>query len=605
VPLPTGIFSDLDRHFARFIERLAGGDNPELALAAATVSRKRSEGHICLDLPAVAGKKLPDAADDAAQPITCPELDTWKKKLWASPVVGAPGEFKPLILDEAGRLYLHRYWEFETALAAEVKRRVSEAASAPAAKLLNECIDRLFTPVARGEADWQRAAALTAVLKQFCVISGGPGTGKTWTLVRILALLLELAQGKPLRIAVAAPTGKAAARIQDEIRAAKEQLPCPDTIKAQLPEQATTIHRLLGATPDSALFRHNANNPLPTDVVAVDEASMVDLALMAKLFAAIPASAKVILLGDKDQLASVEAGAVLGDICAGLEGRAATSATKPIPIGAPCGGLETVRPTLSDCIVQLRKNYRFAEDSAIQRLANAINDGDVPHAIEILNESGAPESGLAWRKLPEPRSMKSMLREKLLAGFAPYFAANDPLASLDAQGRFRVLCALRAGPYGVARLNELAEEIFEDAGLIRRTGPWYSRRPIMVTRNDYALRLFNGDTGAVTPDDEGGACACFLGAEGELRKVLPARLPEHETAYGMTVHKSQGSEFERVLIILPDCDVPILTRELLYTAITRARAGVEIWATEAVLATAIARRMTRNSGLRDALWTTS
>lgn len=314
-------FSDLDRHFASFMERLAGGGQPELALAAALVSQKRSEGHICLDLAAVAGKTSPDAAAAAVQSITCPELASWTEKLRASPVVGAPGEFKPLILDSAGRLYLHRYWEYETALASEVKRRASEAASITDEKLLDERVDRLFAPVARDESDWQRAAALTAVRKQLCVISGGPGTGKTRTLARILALLLELAQDKPLRIAVTAPTGKAAVRIQDEIRAAKEQLPCAEKTKAQLPEQAATIHRLLGATPDSAFFRHNANNPLPVDVIAVDEASMVDLALMAKLFAAIPASAKVILLGDKDQLASVEAGAVLGDICAGAIGR--------------------------------------------------------------------------------------------------------------------------------------------------------------------------------------------------------------------------------------------------------------------------------------------
>lgn len=200
--------------------------------------------------------------------------------------------------------------------------------------------------------------------------------------------------------------------------------------------------------------------------------------------------------------------------------------------------------------------------------------------------------------------MKFVLKEKLLAGFAPYFAANDPAAALEALGRFRVLCALREGPYGVRRLNELAEEIFEEAGLIRRTGPWYLRRPVIVRRNDYTLRLFNGDTGAILPDAEGGAPrAFFLGTEDELRIVLPARLPEHETAFAMTVHKSQGSEFERVLVILPDRDVPLVTRELLYTAITRARVGVEIWADEAVLSAAIARRVSRNSGLRDALWT--
>jgi len=603
-PLPAGIFSELDRHFARFIERLAGGDNPELALAAALVSRKRSEGHICLDLAAVAGKPFPDTADDAAHSVVCPELGLWKETLRASSVVGTPGEFKPLILDTAGRLYLHRYWEYETALAAEIKRRAGQAASVTDEELLKECVGRLFPDAATGEPDdWQKVAALTAARRQFCVISGGPGTGKTWTLARILVLLLELAQGKPMRMAVAAPTGKAAARIQDEIRVTREQLPCADAIKTQLPEQATTIHRLLGATADSAFFRHNAQNPLPADVVVVDEASMVDLALMAKLFAAIPASAKVILLGDKDQLASVEAGAVLGDICAGWVGRAVPSAPRPISVSGPGGGLGTSRPALADCIIQLRKNYRFAEGSAISRLSNAINEGDAGRALEILSESRAQDSGVAWVKLPGPGGLKAALKEKLHAGFRPYFEATDPLAALEELSRFRILCALRAGPYGIVRLNELAEEIFEEAGLIRHTRPWYLRRPVMVTRNDYNLRLFNGDTGAILPNAEGNAPrACFLGAEGELRQVLAARLPEHETAYAMTVHKSQGSEFERVLIVLPDRDVPMLTRELLYTAITRARTGVEIWADEAVLSAAIARRVIRSSGLRDALW---
>ena len=624
-------FSDLDRYFARFLERLAGGNNLELALAAALVSRNRSEGHICLDLAVVAGKPFQERADNAAQAVVCPDLVSWTQKLRASLVVGAPGEFRPLILDEAGRLYLHRYWEYERALAAEIKRRAGEFPLAIDEKVLNECVDRLFPDGAvlgvhasacsefdtlkgghrthfqssgKGEeVDWQKVAALTAARRQFCVISGGPGTGKTRTLVRILVLLLELARGKPLRMAVAAPTGKAAARIQDEIRAAKEQLPCANAIKAQLPEQATTIHRLLGATPDSAFFRHNAKNPLPVDVVIVDEASMVDLALMAKLFAAIPASAKVILLGDKDQLASVEAGAVLGDICAGgfSEGGVPRRlARQGLAELAPPADV-TARPALTDCIVQLRKSYRFGEDSAIHRLSSAINDGGAPRAVEILNESRAPESGVAWVKLPEPARLKSALKEKLLAGFQAYFKATDARAALQELSRFRILCALRAGPYGVVRVNELAEEIFEEAGLIRQTGSWYLRRPVMVTRNDYTLRLFNGDTGAILPDAGGGVPrAFFLGTEGELRAVLPARLPEHETAYAMTVHKSQGSEFERVLIVLPDRDVPILTRELLYTGITRARAGVEIWAGEDVLAAAIGRRVSRSSGLCDA-----
>jgi exodeoxyribonuclease V alpha subunit len=611
-------FSELDRQFAQFIERLAGGNRPELALAAALVSFYRGQGHICLDLASVAGKPWPERAEDRSQTFVCPRLDSWRTALRAAPVVGAPGEFTPLILDAHGRLYLHRYWEYETALANEIKRRAAAGLVAQKrmsalrssanlevratkagrpATALNEWLDRLFPDPHPGELDWQRAAALAATRKHFCVISGGPGTGKTRTLVRILALLLETAQsdGQRLRFAVAAPTGKAAARIQDELRKAKEQLPCDDTIKAQLPEEAMTIHRLLGAVPDSAYFRHDGKNPLPADVVVVDEASMVDLALMAKLFAAVPPSAKIILLGDKDQLASVAAGAVLGDICAGAEPQSKVQSPESNAQGA-----------LAECIVQLRKNYRFGQMSAIQRLGAAINAGDPDQGRAILEESRRARDEVGWAPLPGAGELKLALKEKLLAGLGPYLLATEPWGALEALGQFRILCAVREGPYGVRRLNELAEEVLEEEGLIRRTSLWYARRPVLVTRNDYNLRLFNGDTGAILPDPETGQPrACFPGTEHKVRQLLTARLPACETVYAMTVHKSQGSEFMHVLLVLPERDSPLLTRELLYTGLSRARAGVELWCGEAIFRAAVARRVERTSGLREALWSGS
>jgi exodeoxyribonuclease V alpha subunit len=457
--------------------------------------------------------------------------------------------------------------------------------------------------------DWQCVAAFAAARKKFCVISGGPGTGKTHTLVVILAMLLDMEPNRKLRIAVAAPTGKAAARIQDSIRSIKTTLPCSDAVKAQLPERAMTLHRLLGNVPDSAYFRHNAGNQLPYDVIAVDEASMVDLALMAKLFQAVPASARVILLGDKDQLASVEAGAVLGDICSapaldrfsrdfGDEFKQLTGWTLPAS-----AGIERP-PGLTDGVVQLRKNHRFSKKSAIFQLSTAINDGLIDVALDILRRgSSEPGGDLASATLPPRTKLKIALKDKLIGGFREFLETNDPLQALGAMNRFRILCALREGAFGVAGLNRLAEELLEEAGLIHAGSTWYSHRPLMITRNDYNLKLFNGDIGVILPEPENGdPRAFFVGPGNTLRKFLPIRLPECETAYAMTVHKSQGSEFDRVLMILPDRESPVLSRELLYTGITRARMNVELWFDEGVFRKGLSRRVQRTSGLSDALW---
>jgi len=606
--LASSAFSNLDRHFAAFIEQQDGGDRPRLALAAALVSRQRGEGHICLDLERVAGATCPEEPTDGVTPVHLPRLKDWLRELKASPVVGTPGEFRPLILDARERLYLHRYWDYEQRLAREIRTRAGEQPDALDPTALKLKLQAFFPPEPGDGVNWQGVAAMTAARRKFCVISGGPGTGKTHTLVLILALLLELEPGRKLRIAVAAPTGKAAARIQDSIRSVRETLPCDDAIKAQLPERATTIHRLLGYLPDSARFRHDAENPLPYDVVAVDEASMVDLALMAKLIEAIPASARVILLGDKDQLASVEAGAVLGDICAVAIPMSLTqvgTARRAVRGGSGRAGhasQPTTQHALADCIVQLSRNYRFSEQSAIYRVSSAINAGDPEQVLGILGDCRSTATDLVAAALPGRAKLKAALRERVTAGFSAFLKAADPLQALAALARFRLLCALRAGPFGVAGLNQLTEEILAEAGLIKPQGPWYSRRPIMITRNDYNLKLFNGDIGLILPDGESGEPrAFFAGPDATVRKFLPLRLPEHETAYALTVHKSQGSEFDRVLMVLPDRDSPVLSRELLYTGITRARKNVELWYEENVLCAAIARRVRRTSGLRDAL----
>jgi exodeoxyribonuclease V alpha subunit len=608
-----GILSLLDIHFAGFMERLAGTCDPQLWLAAAMVSRYTGQGHICLDLSSLDQKRLLDA-EDGKDPVVCPNLNDWCKKLRETAVVGTPGEYAPLILDDKSRLYLHRYWDYQEKLARSIRKHVHDDGEDMDMMHLREGLERVFGasfttgPPGQGEdIDWQKVAAFTSLTKRFCVISGGPGTGKTTTIVRILALILEQTRSSNLRIALSAPTGKAAAKLQEAIKRGKKKLNCPDKIKEAIPEEASTLHRLLGSIPGSPYFRHHANNLLSVDVVVVDEASMVDLALMSKLTQALPAEARLILLGDKDQLASVEAGAVLGDIC---HRGYVHSFSRPFrnhlkrvigyeipsqPNGRGSAGME-------DSIVQLRKSFRFGGESGIHMVSQAVNSGDADRAMALL--MGGQYGDIKWRDLPRPAELPYILKDTIIRGFRDYLEGRDTSEIFRRFDGFRILCAIREGPYGVVALNTLVEQILKKEKLIETDRRWYAGRPFLITRNDYHLRLFNGDVGIILPDPQADneLRAFFLAADGAVRKFHPLRLPEHETVYATTVHKSQGSEFGRVFLLLPERDVPILTRELIYTGITRAKERIEIWGTEAVLRAAVSRRIERRSGLGDALW---
>jgi exodeoxyribonuclease V alpha subunit len=593
----AGGLADLDLHFARLIARVGGGDGP-VALAAALASQWTGRGHICLDLASVAATSVGEAGGEA---VDAPPLDAWVETLRKSPAVARPGEFAPLVLDEAGRLYLYRYWDYERHVAEEVSLRLTDDPADVDLPRLRAGLDRLFPPSGDGP-DWQRIAGVTAVLRRFTVISGGPGTGKTTTVIRLLALLLTQASGTPLRIGLAAPTGKAAARMQEVLRVAKRDLPVDASIRDAIPEEAFTIHRLLGWRPGSVGFRHDRENPLALDMVVLDEASMVDLALMAKLIRALPRAARLVLVGDRDQLASVEAGAVLGDICGDSPGfspafrRRLVDATGADPGGAGGG------PPIRDAIVLLQRSYRFGERSGIGQVARLVNRGEGRQAFEVL--AGEEFRDVAWRTVGTPRELHRALGAVVAEGFRDVARAEGPEAALAALEGFRLLCAHRGGPFGVEAVNGLVEELLGAMRLIAPRGVWYRGRPVLITSNDYHLRLFNGDVGVVWPDSElgGQLRVYFRGTEGSLRRFAPARIPAHETAYAATVHKSQGSEAERVLLILPNEPSPVLTRELLYTGITRARSHVEIWGTREVFEAAVARRLTRSSGLRDALW---
>jgi exodeoxyribonuclease V alpha subunit len=445
-----------------------------------------------------------------------------------------------------------------------------------------------------------------AVLRRFCVISGGPGTGKTYTVVKILALLAEQARGRPLAVALAAPTGKAAARVQEAVRHALERLPSDDALRACIPAEAHTLHRLLGARPDSVYYRHDRANPLALDVVVVDEASMADLALMAKLVAALQPRTRLILLGDKDQLASVEAGAVLGDICAGsgISPRFAARLSSVLGTARQVQSEASSGSPLRDSIALLNRSYRFGADTGIGQLAAMVNRGEAQAALSLL-KSGAAED-IAWHPI-DARGLGSALDVRALERLAAYLADirdSAPQEIFDRFNAFRVLCAHRGGPMGAVAVNRIIEGALEERKWVDARQAWYAGRPIMVTRNDYNVQLYNGDVGITLPDpDAGGQLKVFFpGQDGAMRKLAPVRLPEHETVYAMTVHKSQGSEFGHVLMILPGELSRVMSRELVYTGITRARQSVEIWGGESVFIPSVERRLTRASALRHRLW---
>jgi len=599
-----GLISALDYHFTRWLSAQAAASSPELELGACLASYWTGNGNVCVNLPVLAGRSVFGSAE--ADECIAPDYPHWRDSLRQSGVVGWPGEFQPLILDSRGRLYLYRYWRYEQALRANLMAR-AEAFDAPLdeARLRADLAQWFGVPGA--ECNWQKIAAATAVLRRLCVISGGPGTGKTTTVVKILALLLNQygAQQKPPRIRLAAPTGKAAARLQEAIREAKQRLNFEPWLNEAIPEEASTIHRLLGAVPDSVYFRHDEAHPLPLDVLVVDEASMVDLALMTKLTDALPPAARLILLGDKDQLASVEAGAVLGDICgdspgfsAGFRRRLTTLTDEALP----SSGAISDSP-LRDSIVLLRHSYRFGADSGIGQLARAVNRGAGSVARRLLGSQRYPD--LSWWSIGA--RFTEQLAQTLAAGYADYLAAlranAEPAALFAAFNRFRILCALRRGPFGVEELNRLIERVGYERRLLAVRQPWYPGRPIMITRNDYDLRLYNGDIGLTYHDpDSGQLRVYFQTADGAIRRFPTSRLPSHETVYAMTVHKSQGSEFDQVLLLLPPEANRVLSRELLYTGITRARHSVTVWGSDSVLKATVKRRSQRSSGLADALW---
>lgn len=610
----AGQLRRLSGAFARFIASV-GVASPALMLACVLLSELEGRGHSCLMLDelvadpcALMGWSAEQWQALAASTGPLPKsVKEWSALLAGSEQVWQAGELsfdQPLVLD-GERLYLRRYWRDETLVARSIGARAREIREVDSGKV-RAWLDTLFASHREGETpDWQKLACAIAVRGSVAIITGGPGTGKTYTVARLLALLF--AMGNQQRIALAAPTGKAAARLEQSIKSALTEL--ADKVGDALPLReltarmgaARTLHSLLGARPDTRAFAHNQGNPLDVDVLIVDEASMVHLEMMAALLDALPPGAMLVLLGDKDQLASVEAGAVLGDLCQDAQAGGYDAATLAYAKAAsgesiPAGFLGAAG-ALAQQTVMLRHSRRFG--GPIGQLALAVNAGDVARAEEVLRGGDA----VRWIE----HAQQHHVLQLALDGYRPYLelvrdgaTASSALQSFES---FRLLCAVRDGEWGVSGLNTAIEQKLEAARLIRRRGEWYVGRPVMVTRNDYGTGVFNGDIGLTLADPARPDSLRVYFLEGEaVRSVLATRLRHVETAYAMTVHKSQGSEFAHTVLVLPKSGGAMLARELVYTGITRAsREFTLVSPASAVLAEAIGRRTRRASGLRTML----
>ena len=604
--IAQGWLKPLDRAFVQFLLTQSPQANQVVLLAAALVSHQLGTGEVYLDLVALV--KNPQhtlgLADDSntvdfAQDLLKQySLEDWVESLKQAPELVGLGEgVTPLVLDVVhNRLYLRRYWQYQQTVTQVIDRLVQpvrdslpEQVKVESAKLFEPDSDH---PIP--SPDWQKIACVVALRAKFSIITGGPGTGKTTTLTKLLAVLIKMASadaslGRPLNIILAAPTGKAAARVSESINGAVEKLNVDEAIKQQMPRKASTLHRLLGSIPNSRQYKYNQHNRLVADVVIVDEASMIDLEMMAALLAALPDTASLILLGDKDQLASVEPGSVLGDLCHGAGGLAYDPSTlawiesyaserlteNPLSQGQVYNQQTTV----------LQHSYRFNDQSGIGNLAKAVNAGDYPKVAAILNAPAehypdlnpshidGKTGWLALQQLVLPEQTGRLagygLYQQTIKDKSSYSSVDDwAWAVLNAFDTFRVLSPLRRGVWGVEGLNQRIEQWL---GQPSKTQVWYEGRPVMVTSNDYGLGLMNGDIGIALKDQNNKLRVAFPAADQQIHWVSPLRLPNVETAYAMTVHKSQGSEFSHVVLVLPDQISQVLTRELIYTGITRAK----------------------------------
>lgn len=630
-----GVIRQLDYQFSRFIGSLlvssslsqfSEQDQKAQVLLAATLSAALGKGNIGLPLLAESTAKFDQQLGLTStlaleQESLVQWQSLWTKTDWQSlaqysPVLGHAGRLTPLVL-EGERAYLYRYWDYELRLAHHLLRLShSESLKPMASQKLKDNLDFVFATRANSTLDWQKVAVAVALLRQFTVISGGPGTGKTTTVTQLLAALVLQAQqaGQALRIQLVAPTGKAAARLTESLGRALANSELAAELKAAIPTQASTIHRLLEVKKQGTQFGYHAQRRLALDVLVVDEASMVDMALMVHLLDALSDHAHLIFLGDKDQLASVEAGAVLGDICSFLEQGYSQQQALLLEQLTGYEAAHFIKNTPSNAIslvanslCQLNVSYRFNAQSGIGQLAKAVNEADVATVNAVLAQSWQDVSFFSLTS-----SHHESVLAQIVAGYQHYLTVmTQPVSEytsveqkaaqvLQAFNQYRVLCALRENEFGVSGLNSQIEQALKKQGyLVHEEETWYAGRPVLITRNDYGLALYNGDVGICLWDEQQPARlkVYFELPDGRIKAVLPNAVPEHETAYAMTIHKSQGSEFNAVCLILPPQPAQVLTKELVYTGITRAKQHLLLYANEAILHQAVTTKIQRASGL--------
>lgn len=586
-----GIVNDLEVEFVRFLGTLDQDLPDEVAFAASACIFAQQNGHLCLDLNKPDLREYLFEENETGIKLSSETFSNWLQALKKCDLVSDGSELQPLVLEE-GRLYLHRFWKYEEEFCEWIQRKsaVTHSLSDQAAHILKE----LLPPKADlFEINWQDVAVILSFLKDLVVITGGPGTGKTYTVLSIIAAHARVHAEKAYHIALAAPTGKASQRLLESIENGKENFSDEFKENVELPETALTVHKLLGADYRGSSFKYNEKNPLPYDLVIVDEASMLDINLWVRLTRAIGPKTKLIVLGDKDQLASVEAGSILGDLCQGDN-----SFSKPLihAVGKVIGGTIQIseKPsTINDCVVFLKKSYRFGEGSGIQKLSQAINRSDFEAVMAVLESKKYPD--VEWL----PYSPENITKVKNNYGVSHYeaYRNEDPTLMQVAAGRNKILCAIRKSPAGVEAMNRDIESVIKRKMGKLRSEIWYQGRPIMATRNDSLLKIKNGEIGLYNEADG------TITFEGEVQtKISAPRIQHYETAYAITVHKSQGSEFRNVALILPKRMNPILSKEILYTSVTRARRNTLVVANKDILKNTIEKSVQRNSGVRRKIW---
>lgn len=576
---------------------------PALKPYAYLLSKKLSEGHICLHLD-----KLPDNTEDL--PAYYNNFAIESQSLETMPLVGKNGDDKhPFVLYQ-NRLYLQRYFRYETGFLDRIRQFLAKEKEQLPQRLAllqqhRAFISQLFTKpgssmagAQEDQADWPLAAAITGILHNFTIITGGPGTGKTTTVAKILSILY--ATNPELKVALAAPTGKAAARMAESLR--QTTLPLDATVLEKFQSlHPSTIHRLLKPVMGTPYFRHNRLQPLGYDVVIIDECSMIDVALFAKLLDAIAPDTRLIMLGDKDQLASVEAGSLFGDLCLAQSTLNLFSAERLSLINEfiddPQQRILTSHISADDShplfqhLIELRRSHRFTGHTGIGSFSKAIIRNDIAGLQQFLPPATDEQVVI------DPLYSHELF-EKFIAGYAAFIAEKDIPAALKKMNALRVLCAVREGEQGLYAINSRIEKYLDSKKLIQYTLPFYENRPIILTRNYYEHGLFNGDTGIIRANDKGALMAWFEDSSGALKSIMPGYLSEAETVFAMTIHKSQGSEFDEVLVVLPPlADTPLLTRELLYTAVTRAKKQVYVQGSATTLLAATQRVVERASGI--------